>query len=158
MLRGTAAGQKEAAMRRHLGKMNGTIAVLVMTIALSSVAIGPALAATGHGGGASMGAFSNLSYDPPVGNGARAAAFSDLSYDPTGSTRTVGARAFSDLHAFGPLPKATSPVASHGSTVLSSTDWSTDWRSIGLMTIAVLLGLSLALVSTLYVRGRRTVI
>ena len=168
---------------RTLTRTGMALTVLAMAFALSWAAAGPATAGSGHDAeGGPMAAFSDLNYQPDASSTVggpmaafsdpdwspatstsvtgRRGAFSDLNYIPATRPSTVGYGAFSDLNVFGPIPKVSSAhVAAHTAVVGSSHAWTTtDWRTIGLTTIAGLLVLSLALVGTLYLRGRRPAI
>jgi hypothetical protein len=161
MLREHRSWTKGGAMC-SLRKSGRALTVLAMAAALCSAAAWPALAGSGHATASGpMAAFSDPNYRPAASSAtAGRGAFSDLNYSPGASSATVGRGAFSDLNAFGPIPK-TEPVqvaGVHTGVTTSSRAWSTDWRTIGLSTIAAILALALARVSTLYLRGRRPVI
>ena len=105
--------------------------------------------------------FSDLNYAPTAGSQtAGRGAFSNLNYSPDGTERPVGRGVFSDLNAFGKLrvPPVAAVAGPRTATSLSAHGWSTAWRTISLTTIAGLLAIGLALVSTLYTRGRRPAI
>jgi hypothetical protein len=88
--------------------------------------------------------------------------FSSLNWSPTPAPKTDGSiksmRPFSDLNAFGPVPRVVPVTVTSTIVPTASHAWSTDWRTIVLTIVAGLLAVSLAFVGTGYVRSRRLVV
>ena len=123
---------------------------LAFALALSTLFAGAA-SASERGSVRTMQPFSDPTW-APSSKGAQYRAFSDLNYTPSGEAETVGMQAFSNPNAFGPVPQVVT-VYSTSPAHISSQSWATNWRTLALSTVAVLLALTLGLVA---IRSRRT--
>jgi hypothetical protein len=127
----------------RLTRMTKGLTAAALVVGLTFAFVGPAFAA-GHreatGRVRSMVPFSSLSWSPRT--------------EPT-THRSIGRmQLFSDMNAFGPIPRVV-PVTVTSVTQAPSHSWSTDWRTIVLTIVAGLLAISLAVVGAGYIRTRR---